>query len=535
MLRALLDRFFGDGDAAAMETLVLRTRRRLLAIASRIGARQDAEDAVQAAYHALLRHGAFRGPVTVEAWLTATVIRIAYRRKALARREAGLATRLARDRDSTDAHASAVLREETLLVRREVARLPAHYRDVLVLRHLEGLTVEETGRLLDIPPATVKTRTRRGLALLRARVAPRVAWALLAGPWLLADGMRAAAGWGLVMNAKITMAGVALVAAAAGLGSGLVLAGPRAPEPRAHTREARAPSETVTTDAEVALWRERAERAEAALNAARAAPAPPAAGRAQARPAAPDFDARYAAVGGEFGAGPAAMAAAKRAKDAHDGWCAGMSPATQAELSAAVEELRKLGGEGFLALAAHLRATEHPKQDYVSLLSTTYRPGLETHLFAVARDPLATPDQRHHALLGLSIADTAPVRDYLLAELEGASDERIIAGAARSLGWLREERALPTLERLLYRPGMEHQQGPLLDGIGILGTAEARRVLLAYLDKERRSGYLAWGVRALGWSDTAAARDAAKAILAGPHAGNLAQRDRTDLETTAGR
>ena len=53
----LLRRFQAEGDSAAMEALVAATRPRLVAIARRIGAPQDAEDATQAAYHALLRRG----------------------------------------------------------------------------------------------------------------------------------------------------------------------------------------------------------------------------------------------------------------------------------------------------------------------------------------------------------------------------------------------------------------------------------------------------------------------------------------------
>jgi len=97
VLGDLLARFHRDGDAAAMETIVARTRGRLLVIARRIGAPQDAEDSVQAAYHALLRREG--PPDTVEAWLTTAVVRIAYRRKALARREIRLAGTLARDGD----------------------------------------------------------------------------------------------------------------------------------------------------------------------------------------------------------------------------------------------------------------------------------------------------------------------------------------------------------------------------------------------------------------------------------------------------
>ncbi len=53
-LSPLLKRFRREEDAAAMEELVRRTRRKLVGVAGRIGARQDAEDSVQAAYHALL-------------------------------------------------------------------------------------------------------------------------------------------------------------------------------------------------------------------------------------------------------------------------------------------------------------------------------------------------------------------------------------------------------------------------------------------------------------------------------------------------
>src|SRR5436305_1484529 len=97
----LLTRFRDDGHAASMEALVAATRPRLVAIARRIGAPQDADDAVQAAYHALLRRG--ERPVDVVAWLVTTVVRVAYRRKATVRREATLAERLGRPRDESDA------------------------------------------------------------------------------------------------------------------------------------------------------------------------------------------------------------------------------------------------------------------------------------------------------------------------------------------------------------------------------------------------------------------------------------------------
>jgi hypothetical protein len=73
-LNDLLRRFVRDGDVAAMEDIVRRTRPRLLRIARRIGGAQDAEDSVQTAYHALLRSRRLDRDVPLEGWLvTATV------------------------------------------------------------------------------------------------------------------------------------------------------------------------------------------------------------------------------------------------------------------------------------------------------------------------------------------------------------------------------------------------------------------------------------------------------------------------------
>lgn len=57
---------------------------------------------------------------------------------------------------------------DVLAVRNAVASLPDKERAVIVLRYYSDLSIAETATSLKIPEGTVKTRTRRGLELLRA-------------------------------------------------------------------------------------------------------------------------------------------------------------------------------------------------------------------------------------------------------------------------------------------------------------------------------------------------------------------------------
>jgi RNA polymerase sigma-70 factor (ECF subfamily) len=60
------------------------------------------------------------------------------------------------------------------LVEEATDALPETFRLVFVARVIEGLSVEETAALLDLPPATVKTRLHRARKLIRARLEERI-------------------------------------------------------------------------------------------------------------------------------------------------------------------------------------------------------------------------------------------------------------------------------------------------------------------------------------------------------------------------
>jgi len=52
-------------------------------------------------------------------------------------------------------------------LRAAVGRLPARYRDAIVLRHVQGFSYSEIAGVLGVPEGTIKSDVHRGLALLR--------------------------------------------------------------------------------------------------------------------------------------------------------------------------------------------------------------------------------------------------------------------------------------------------------------------------------------------------------------------------------
>ncbi len=192
-----------------MEEFVARTRPGLLQAVRHIG---DGEDAVQAAYLALLRRGrqAWRG--SVYAWLYTTAVRAAYRRRAKRQRDEVIARRLSEAQANGDDNDD-IDRER---VRIEVARLPAKYRDPIILHHLTGLTTGEVAHILNIDPTTVRTRLHRARALLRGRLHPRIAHGWFALPWLLRDSGAATIGV-IAMSKRATIVALMLFVLLAGV------------------------------------------------------------------------------------------------------------------------------------------------------------------------------------------------------------------------------------------------------------------------------------------------------------------------------
>ena len=68
--------------------------------------------------------------------------------------------------------AALVARTDADTVAAAVSRLPVHYRDAVLLRYWEELSLEETAVALGVPLGTAKFRLARARALLRAALEP---------------------------------------------------------------------------------------------------------------------------------------------------------------------------------------------------------------------------------------------------------------------------------------------------------------------------------------------------------------------------
>ena len=170
----LLALFASTRDEAAFAALLARHGPMVLATCRRVlGNATDADDAFQAAFLVLVRRaGSLRDVRTAAAWLYGVAVRVAQKARV---REA---RRRAREREAIRVYtpepaADAEWRDVRPVIDDELEKLPARYRDPVVLCCLEGRSREEAARLLGWPEGTVAGRLARAKELLRDRLARR--------------------------------------------------------------------------------------------------------------------------------------------------------------------------------------------------------------------------------------------------------------------------------------------------------------------------------------------------------------------------
>src|SRR6266853_1573279 len=139
---------------------------------------QDAQDVVQEAYlRALKSFSGFHGS-NGRAWLL-TIVRNTSYTLMKKNRAVDLTTTFDEEKHATDhesVNPAALLErtEDAELVREAMDHLAAEFREILVLRHLEGLSYKEIADIAQIPPGTVMSRLARARGKLKECLAARI-------------------------------------------------------------------------------------------------------------------------------------------------------------------------------------------------------------------------------------------------------------------------------------------------------------------------------------------------------------------------
>jgi RNA polymerase sigma-70 factor (ECF subfamily) len=166
------------GDRRCFESLVRRHEQRVFRVALAVlGNIEDAEDAMQETFLKALRHlDQFRGEARFTTWLTRIAVNEALQKRQARKgdvsldesREAGLKPLPRRFEPWTSNPEQLYGKQEIRrLVETAVQALPAIYREVLVLRDIEGMSAEEAAEALEIKVPALKSRLLRARLMLR--------------------------------------------------------------------------------------------------------------------------------------------------------------------------------------------------------------------------------------------------------------------------------------------------------------------------------------------------------------------------------
>jgi RNA polymerase sigma factor (sigma-70 family) len=151
------------GDADALVSLIAVAQPDIRRYAVRNCRAADIDDAVQETLLLLYRRvGTLRAVTSFSAWLFAVARRACLR---LLRQSAGTGDTAADDAEMRLAH----LAPEDIRIdlSRAIQSLPDHYREVILLRDIEELSIDEIAGVLELTRESVKARIHRARLMIR--------------------------------------------------------------------------------------------------------------------------------------------------------------------------------------------------------------------------------------------------------------------------------------------------------------------------------------------------------------------------------
>src|SRR5262245_27696703 len=179
----LLARFLRSRDDDALAALVRRHAPMVWGVCCRLlYNHHDAEDAFQATFLVLVKKAPEVPRQAVANWLYGVARQTAVRLRALAAKRGRRERQVVNMPELEDRSQGSGVRGQDWndlrsVLDEELGRLPDHYRGVVVLCDLEGMTRKEAARQLAIPEGSVASRLARARVLLAKRLTRRgVGW-----------------------------------------------------------------------------------------------------------------------------------------------------------------------------------------------------------------------------------------------------------------------------------------------------------------------------------------------------------------------
>jgi len=210
----LLARFVRSRDEGALAALVRRHARMVWGVCRRLLNHHEAEDAFQATFLVLVRKATSVPEQTVANWLYGVARQTAVRVRATAAKRGRRETQALTVPEPTVPEVREA--DVTVAVDEELSRLPGHYRGVIVLCGLEGMTRKDAARQLGIPEGSVASRLARARAMLAKRLARRGV-ALSGGALMVLSGSASASAPPALVATTIRTASLLAAGPAAGV------------------------------------------------------------------------------------------------------------------------------------------------------------------------------------------------------------------------------------------------------------------------------------------------------------------------------
>ncbi|MBV8821980.1 MAG: sigma-70 family RNA polymerase sigma factor [Ktedonobacteraceae bacterium] len=160
-----------DGDQDAFAQLVQRHQRRVFNLVFRMVQKyEEADEITQETFLAAWQGlPSFRGDARFSTWLYRIAYNCSLKQLEQSKRDKALQAAI-QSRIELDKQVQAEAHDCQTLVREQLSTLPAKYRVVLILRHLQEMTYEEIAEILTMPIGTIKTHLFRARNLLKERL-----------------------------------------------------------------------------------------------------------------------------------------------------------------------------------------------------------------------------------------------------------------------------------------------------------------------------------------------------------------------------